>query len=537
MEGLERIQEVAVRAGLDAADIIPYGRYFAKVDLGVDPAPQPGSKVILVTAMTPTKAGEGKTTTAIALTDGLNRVLEGTGKRATVALRQPSMGPVFGLKGGATGGGEASVLPSDEININFTGDIHALTAANALISAVIDNSIFHGNPLGIDLDRVVLPRAVDMNDRALRRIRVGIDKKHPEGHLETTVITAASELMAIFCLARSEDDFAQRVNDIVCAYTLDGRPVRVGEFRIENAIRKIVREALLPNIAQTKYGSLAFIHGGPFANIAHGCCSIRAIQAGLHTSDYCVTEAGFGADLGGEKFMDLLCPRAGIAPACTVVVASVRSCKLQGGVSYENLGVEDVSATVAGAANLLHHLRVMSGYGVPVICCINAFDSDSQSEIAALKMEVEKAGFNAVCCRGYTEGPEGSVDLARAVIATCEKPSAFKPLVKPGQEIRSAVTTICQQVYGAEGVSFSPRAETDIASIESMGLEGLGVCIAKTPLSLTDDPAVLGCPRGFTINISSVRLSAGAGFVVPVSGSTLLMPGLPSVPAAVDMED
>lgn len=534
---LESIFKVAERAEVNPENLIPYGRWFAKVDFGVRPEPKPGSKVILATAMTPTKAGEGKTTTAIALTDGLNLALKGTGKVASVALRQPSMGPVFGLKGGATGGGEASVLPKDGININFTGDIHALTAANSLISAVIDNSVYHGNTLNIDENRIVFPRALDMNDRALRRIRVGIDKKHPEGHSETTVITAASELMAILCLAESESDFVRMADSMIAAYTKDGKPVRVGEFHISNALLKIVRDALLPNVAQTAYGSLAYIHGGPFANIAHGCCSIRAILSSLHTSDYCVTEAGFGSDLGGEKFMDLLCPRAGIHPSAVVVVGSVRSSKLQGGTSYEDLKLEDSEAVVRGSSNLIHHLRSMAQYGCPVICCINRFPTDTDGEIHALKETIEKTGFRAVCCTGYTDGPKGSLDLARAVIETAEKPSDYHPIVEAGEDIREATKTIAQKVYGASDVIFTEQAEKDLESINNLNIKGLGVCVAKTPLSLTDDPKIQGAPEGFKITISSIRLSAGAGFAVPVSGSTLLMPGLPSVPAAVNMED
>lgn len=534
---MEKIDKIAERAGLDTASLIPYGRYFAKVDLGIDPAPRPGSKVILVTAMTPTKAGEGKTTTAIALTDGINRISEETGKTATVALRQPSMGPVFGMKGGATGGGEASVLPKDGININFTGDIHALTAANSLISAVIDNSIFHGNPLNIDENRVVFPRALDMNDRALRNIRVGIDKKHPDGHPETAVITAASELMAILCLSRSEEDFKARVDRIICAYDRDGNPVTVGRFRISNAIIKIMRDALLPNIAQTAHGSLAFIHGGPFANIAHGCCSFRALQYSLHTSDYCVTEAGFGSDLGGEKFMDLLCPRLGISPACVVVVGSVRSCKLQGGVSYDDLSRPDPEAVRRGSDNLVHHLQAMAQYGCPVVCALNGFDSDTSEEIEALDRACEIAGFRAVRCTAYTDGPDGAADLARAVIEAAEQPSNFAPLVIAGQDISEATERICQRIYGAGEVVFTEAAERDLAAAEKLDIPDLGVCIAKTPLSLTDDPKVSGAPEGFAVTISSVRISAGAGFAVPVSGNTLLMPGLPTVPVAVDMED
>ena len=534
---MEKILNVAERAGLNIEKIIPYGRWFAKVDLGVDPAPKKASKVVLVTAMTPTRAGEGKTTTAIALADGLNRIQQETGKRATVALRQPSMGPVFGMKGGATGGGEASVLPKDGININFTGDIHALTAANSLISAVIDNSIFHGNPLNIDENRVVFPRALDMNDRALREIRVGIDRKHPEGHPETTVITAASELMAIFCLSRSEEDFKARVDRIICAYDKDGNPVTVGQFRISNALIKIVRDALLPNVAQTQHGTLAFIHGGPFANIAHGCCSIRAIQYSIAVSDFCVTEAGFGSDLGGEKFMDILSPRMGINPACVVVVGSVRSAKLQGGVSYEDLPKSDPEAVSRGARNLVHHLKSMSQFGCPVICAINGFTTDTPEELKALKDACVQAGFDAIRCTAFADGPDGAVDLARAVIKASERPSDFRPLVRSGQDLEEAIETICRRVYGAGEVMFTSRAKEDLKTIAALNLPDLGVCIAKTPLSLTDDPKVMGAPEKFRVTISSVRVNAGAGFAVPVSGSTLLMPGLPTVPVAVDMPD
>lgn len=532
------IAEVADRFGISIEDRIPYGRHFLKVDHVSGKPIRKDSKIVLVTAMTPTKAGEGKTTTAIALTDGLNLLFKGTGKKAAVALRQPSMGPVFGMKGGATGGGNASVVPVDDININFTGDIHALTAANSLISAVIDNSIFQGNPLNIDPERIVFPRCLDMNDRALRTIVAGIDKKHPQGHKESFVITAASELMAILCLAKDADDFRKMVENIICAYDFDGNPILVKDFNISGAIMKIMRDALLPNLAQTAYASPAFIHGGPFANIAHGCCSYQAIRGCLEYADYVITEAGFGSDLGGEKFLDILCQRSNLIPSAVVVVGSVRACKLQGGEAFENLAQENLQALKDGSANLIHHLKAMGNYGVNLVCCLNRFPTDTDKEIALLKESVAQAGYKAVVCSGYMDGPTGSLDLAKAVVEAAATPSqGYHAIVKAGGDVKETILTIAQRIYGAKDVVYTTKAEEDLATIQKLDLTGLYVCMAKTPLSLTDDPKIQGEPKDFTIEISSIRLSAGSRFVVPVLGKTLLMPGLPKVPAAVGMKE
>ena len=535
---LKSIQSLAADYALDCDRLIPYGRWFAKYDAGSAPlAPRPGAKLVLVTAMTPTKAGEGKTTTVIGLTDGLNRIL-GRGK-AIAALRQPSMGPVFGMKGGATGGGRASILPSEEININFTGDIHALTAANSLISAVIDNSIFQGNVLNIDENRVVFPRAVDMNDRAIRQVRVAFDK-HSEGHVERTVITAASELMAILCLAETKADLHAMVDNIICAYTKDGKAIRVSDLGIGGAVTRILNDAFMPNLVQTAEGSLALVHGGPFANIAHGCCSIRAIRTGLSLADYTVTEAGFGSDLGGEKFCDILCPRFSLVPDCIVVVGSVRSCKLQGGVDYADLGGYSPAAVARGAANLVHHLRLMSKYTKNVLCCINRFDGDAPEEIRAIEESVHAAGFPSALCSGFAEGAQGAEELARQVVDICGRRSDFQSLDDHDESILARIEGIARNVYGAEGVDLTPKAHEDIERIQDLLGEkarSFYICMAKTPLSLTDDPKIQGAPSNFRIRISQVKLSAGAGFIIPISGSVLLMPGLPKVPAAVGMKD
>lgn len=531
---LKNIMTIARHLGIANKDLIPYGKYMAKIE------PKPDSyshksHLILVTAMTPTKAGEGKTTTVIALTDGLNLLLKGKAK-AVAALRQPSMGPVFGMKGGATGGGLASIEPDEDININFTGDIHALTAANALISAVIDNSIFNGNEYDFDLDRIVFPRAVDMNDRALRRTIVGIDKKHPSGRNETFVITAASELMAVFCLARDASDFKQRVGKIIVGFTKAGKPVTVKDLKITNAVFKIMHSALKPNLVQTIYGSPAIVHGGPFANIAHGCCSYMAIKTAMDYADYTITEAGFGSELGGEKFLDILAPRFNLRPDGAVVVATVRSLKLQGGSTYDELDKEDVGKALEGLPNLLRHLNNIRSYGLPIVCCLNVFPTDTPRELQAVKDAIAKAGFKTVECDSYQKGKKGGLALAKAVVELAKEPDTYRPLVKAGDDIKKTIATISTNIYGAGKVEYSANALADIENIESLGIKDLNVCIAKTPLSLTDDPKVLGAPVGFTIHIDHVNLSAGAGFVVPVSGKTLLMPGLPKVPAAVTME-
>lgn len=519
----KKISKIAKKLGLSKSDLYAYGPYMAKVLPPVWKKPSKG-KLILVTAMTPTPAGEGKTTMAIGLADGLNRVLKKSGKVAVAALRQPSLGPVFGMKGGATGGGKSQVGPSDDININFTGDIHALTAANALVNAIVENSIYFGNPLAVDPERIVFPRAEDMNDRGLRHIRVGIDRKNPDGFDESYVITAASELMAIFCLAEGEKDFLTKANRIIVAYDRSGKPLTIKDFGIGPALLKILKLALHPNLVQSRAGSPVFVHGGPFANIAHGCCSIVSLKAGLGLADYCVTEAGFAGDLGAEKFMDILCPRYGLAPDLIVVAASIRSLLFQGG--------GDLSL---GIPNLLQHLSNMARYSGNVLCCLHPFPTDTKDQIAMVKAAVEESGFAFVTNSSYDKGAKGAVAFAKKAMALAERPNGFHPLVEPGDDLIEAMGKIAVSIYHADGVSLSPRAKEQLAEIEAMKIPGLSVCFAKTPLSFSDDPKLKGVPKGFVIHVDEIRLAAGSKFVIPVCGKTILMPGLPKEPAALKM--
>lgn len=535
MELLE-INKIAKKAGIDEKYIDPYGKYKAKVDTKIfdDLVNKTNGKLVLVTAITPTKAGEGKTTTSIALAEGLAKI----NKKAMLVLREPSLGPVFGIKGGATGGGLARIEPSEEINLHFTGDMHALTTSINLISAIIDNSIYQGNELNIDPNRIVWKRALDMNDRTLREITIGIGEKNGVERKDGFVITVASELMAILCLAKDEEDFMSRVNKIIVAYTYDDLPVYVKDLKISHAIMKLMKEALKPNLVQTLEGNPVLVHGGPFANIAHGCNSLIATKLGLKLADIVVTEAGFGADLGAEKFLDIKCRVGDLKPDMVVMVATIRALKMHGGVEVGSLTNKDVDAMLKGCENLKRHLENMKKYGLPIVVAINHFEDDDQEEVSALTKWCKEHGYIVSFLDGYLKGGEGSIDLANKVVEVLDtKTSNYHPLYDLNLSLKEKMITICKEIYRAKDVVFSDSASIKIEKYESMGFKNLPVCMAKTPQSFTDNPNVIGAPIDFTITIRDVTLSAGAGFVVALTGDILTLPGLPKVPAAVKMED
>ncbi len=533
---LEPILEIAKKAHIDEEFIEPYGKYKAKIDLALfdKVKDRPNGKLVLVTAITPTKAGEGKTTTSIALAEGFGKI----GQDALLCLREPSLGPVFGIKGGATGGGLASVAPSEDINLHFNGDFHALTSSINLISAVIDNSIYQGNPLRIDPNRVVWKRAMDMNDRALRNITVAQGDPKGTPREDSFLITVASEMMAIFCLAKDEKDFLSRVEKIIVAYDLDGKPLTVKDLQITHAIMKLMKEALKPNLVQTLENNPCIIHGGPFANIAHGCNSVLATSLALKLAPIVVTEAGFGADLGAEKFLDIKCREAGLTPNAVVMVATIRALKMHGGQVFEDLANENVEALKEGVCNLETHLENIKQYGVPVVVAINHFAQDSEKEIAFLEKWCEEKGYVYSFLDGFMKGGEGSKELAKKVqqvLATTE--SHYKPLYDLKLPLKEKIEAICKKVYRAGNIVYTAEAEEALVRYEKMGFGDSYICMAKTPQSLTDDAKVLGAPRGFTITIREVNLSAGARFVIPLTGKILTMPGLPKIPAAVKMEE
>ena len=533
---MKLITDVAKVANIKEDYLDLYGKYKAKIDLSLleDLKDKKEGKLVLVTAITPTKAGEGKTTISIALAEGLAKV----GTNCMLALREPSLGPVFGLKGGATGGGKASIQPKDDINLHFTGDMHALTSSINLIAAVIDNHIFQGNELNIDPNKIVWTRALDMNDRALRSITVMQDEKKGQPRHDSFVITVASEMMAILCLAKDSEDFKNRVNNILVAYTFDNKPVYLRDLRISNAIMKLMREALKPNLVQTEENNPTLVHGGPFANIAHGCNSIIALKMALKLGDVVVTEAGFGADLGAEKFLDICCPTGGFTPKGIVMVATIRALKEHGGVEFDNLQIPNVEALKLGVANLKLHLENIEKFGLPVVVAINHFEDDSKDEIEWLTKWCEDNNYSVSFVDGFAKGGEGSIDLANKVnqmLAT--KPSNYHKLYDYNLPIKDKIETVCKEIYRAGEVIFSEEALKQIDQIEKLGYTKTAVCLAKTPLSITDNPKIYGAPIGCTINVREVKLSAGANFIVALTGKVMTMPGLPKVPAAVKMED
>ena len=530
------ISEIAREIGVDADDLELYGKYKAKLPLSLREKlrDKPDGKLILVTAINPTPAGEGKTTVTV----GLGEAMQKIGKNAIIALREPSMGPVFGVKGGAAGGGYAQVVPMEDINLHFTGDMHALTAANNLLCAMLDNHLHQGNSLGIDPRRVLLTRCLDMNDRALRNVVVGLGGKvNGVPREDGFMITVASEVMAILCLASDMEDLKERLGRILVAYTYGGEPVYARDLGAVGAMAALLRDAIKPNLVQTLENTPALMHGGPFANIAHGCNSVTATKLGLKLADYCITEAGFGADLGAGRFLDIKCRVAGLKPACVVLVATIRALKYNGGVAKTDLGEENVGALEKGIVNLKTHLENMRKYGVPVVVAINRFHTDTDAEIAVVERVCKELGAPVSLTEVFAKGGEGGADLAQKVCRTIdEQPSAYHPLYDTALTIPEKIETIAKEIYRADGVTFTAAAKKSIAEIEALGEDKLPVCIAKTQYSLSDNPALLGKPEGFTLTVREVRLSAGAGFVVALTGDIMTMPGLPKVPAAENID-
>ena len=531
---LENIHTIAEKAGIAENYLELYGNDKAKVkdELMDAVSERPDGKLILVTAINPTKAGEGKSTTTIGLADGL----ASEGKNVMACLREPSLGPVFGLKGGATGGGYAQVVPMESINLHFTGDMHAITSANNLIAAVLDNSIYQGNPLNIDPEKVVWKRCMDMNDRTLRSITIAQEKKtNGVERKDGFVITVATEVMAILCLSKDIHDFEERISKCIVAYTYDGQPVTVKDIKAEGAATVLMKDAIKPNLVQTLEHTPVFIHGGPFANIAHGCNSVIATKTALKLADYVVTEAGFGADLGAEKFLDIKCRAAGLKPDAVVIVATVRVLKMHGGVEAEDLGEENVDAMLKGAENLAKHIDSITKFGVPYVVAINKFAKDTPSEVDALLSWCEENNHPVALADGWAKGGAGMKELADLVVEACDKENSFHHLYDVNSSIEEKINTIATEIYGADGVEFSDEAKEKIALFEKFGWDHMPVCMAKTPNSLTDDAKIKGRPTGFTIHVRDLNVSAGAGFVVAYTGNIMTMPGLPKVPAAVNM--
>ena len=533
------IREIAAKLNIAEEEIEPYGHYKAKLSQKLidRAAANPNGKLVLVTAINPTPAGEGKTTTSVGLAEGMNKL----GKRTCLALREPSLGPVFGIKGGAAGGGYAQVVPMEDINLHFTGDMHAITAANNLLCAMLDNHIQQGNELGIDTRRILFKRCLDMNDRALRNCVVGmggkIDGVPREDHFQ---ITVASEIMAILCLAADLPDLKKRLGNVLVAYTLDNKPVFARDLKAVGAMTALLKDAINPNLGQTLENNPAIIHGGPFANIAHGCNSVRATKLSMKLADYTITEAGFGSDLGAEKFFDIKCRFAGLKPDCVVVVATIRALKYNGGIPKAELGAENVEALKKGIVNLGVHIENMKKFGVPVVVAINHFAADTEAEIAVVKEYCESKGVKAAFSDVFMKGGEGALDLAKAVIETAEnEKSDFKPLYDTELSVKEKLNIIAREIYRADGVVFTAKAEKALKEIEGLGLDKVPVCVAKTQYSLSDDPSKLGKPEGFNITVSDIRASSGAGFVVAYTGDIMTMPGLPKIPAAnnIDVDD
>ncbi|WP_275553120.1 formate--tetrahydrofolate ligase [Brevibacillus brevis] len=527
---MKSIVEIAKSAGIEEQHLELYGKYKAKLsdELWEQVKDRPDGKLILVTAMNPNPAGAGKTLTTIGLSQSLNHL----GKKTMAALREPSLGPCMGIKGGATGSGQAQILPADEINLHFTGDIHAITAAHNLLAAMIDNHIFHGNPRGLNPKKIVWKRAMDMNDRALRNIVIGLGEGNGMTREDGFMITTASEIMAILCLSENLADLRERLNHIIIGYDFNDQPVRAEEINAVDAMCVLLKEAIKPNLVQTIEGTPVIIHGGPFANIAHGCSSVIGTKMALKLADYVVTEAGFGADLGAEKFFDIKCRKAGLTPSAAVVVITVRSLKYNGGVKVPDLAVENLSALEKGFENVKRHLENLQKFGVPAVVAINHFATDTQAEIDAVIALCQAAGAEAALSKVWAEGGAGGVELAEKVIRAAELPSSFRFLYEEGLSIKDKIETVVKEVYRGSGVVFSPLALKTMQKVEEMGMSHLPVCMAKTPYSFTDRADLLGAPVDFTIHVSEVRISAGAGFIVALTGSLVTMPGLPKKPAA-----
>ena len=535
----ERIGTVAERAGIPEEYLELYGNYKAKVDYKFlrDSADKPDGRLILVTAITPTPAGEGKTTTSVGLTDGLRKI----GKRSMGALREPSLGPVFGIKGGAAGGGHAQVVPMEDINLHFTGDFHAIGAANNLLAAMLDNHIQQGNSLGIDPKQITWKRAVDMNDRQLRHIVDGLGGRMQGVPREDGFeITVASEVMAVLCLASDIMDLKARLARIIVGYTYDGRPVTAHDLKAEGAMAALLKDALKPNLVQTLEGTPVFIHGGPFANIAHGCNSITATRMALKCADYVVTEAGFAADLGAEKFLDIKCRMAGLRPSAVVVVATVRALKYHGGVPKAELNAENLEALEAGLPNLLQHVgNIKDVFGLPCVVAINAFPTDTKAELDLVERKCRSLGVNVALSEVWAKGGEGGRALAEEVVRLCEEPNDFLQSYELDMGIMDKLKAICTKVYHADGVQLVGNAVKQIKQLEDLGFGDLPICMAKTQYSFSDDPALLCAPRGFTVTVRNLKVCAGAGFIVALTGDIMTMPGLPKIPAAekIDVDE
>ena len=533
------IGQIAEAAHIEQPYLEQYGRYKAKVDLSLlKNSKRPDGRLVLVTAITPTPAGEGKTTTTIGLADGLRYI----GKEAVVAMREPSLGPVFGVKGGACGGGYAQVVPMEDINLHFTGDIHAIGAANNLLAAMLDNHIQQGNALGIDVRRITWKRCLDMNDRQLRFLVDGLGGRTNGVPREDGFdITVASEIMAVLCLADSISDLKQRLSRIVVGYTFEGRPVTCGQLHAEGAMTALLKEAIKPNLVQTLEGTPAFVHGGPFANIAHGCNSVLATKMALKSADYAITEAGFGADLGAEKFLDIKCRAAGLVPSAVVVVATVRALKMHGGLPKTELNHEDLEALEKGVPNLLRHVsNIKNVYKLPCVVAVNKFPTDTDREIAFIMEKCRTLGVNVVLSNVWAEGGKGGAELAREVVRLCEEEKGDFSFSYPlDASIEEKLTAVVRRVYGGEGISVLPAAKKQIAELTDLGFDRLPVCIAKTQYSFSDDPTKLGAPEGFTVTIKNVKVSAGANFIVALTGDIMTMPGLPKAPAAerIDVDE
>ena len=533
---MKPISEIAKKVGLEGDDLELYGKYKAKIALEAINRLEnnPDGKLILVTAINPTPAGEGKTTTMIGLSQALNKL----GKKSVVAMREPSLGPCFGIKGGAAGGGYAQVVPMEDINLHFTGDIHAITAANNLIAAMLDNSIHQGNPLNIDVRNIVWRRVVDLNDRALRNTICGLGGKVNGMPREDGFdITVASEVMAILCLATSLEDLKERAGKMIVAYDYAGNPVTVNDIAATGAVTLLLKDAIKPNLVQTLDHTPVFVHGGPFANIAHGCNSVMATKLAIKLGDYAITEAGFGADLGAEKFLDIKCRQANLDPQAVVIVATVRALKMHGGVDKKELGTENLEALAKGIKNLEKHIENIAKYNLPSVVAINAFPTDSEAELQLLKDTCNKMGVDVAISKVWEKGADGGIELAEKLLEILDtKEANYQPLYDLNLSIKEKIETIAKEIYGADGVAFDKKVLTKMKKYEAQGLADLPICVAKTQYSLSDQPTLLGRPSGFTIKINDLIPSAGAGFLVAISGSIMRMPGLPKRPAAVNMD-
>ena len=533
------IREIAKTAGVDEKYLEQYGNYKAKVDYNIlkDMADKPNGKLVLVTAINPTPAGEGKTTTTVGLADAMRRI----GKNVMVALREPSLGPVFGVKGGAAGGGYAQVVPMEDINLHFTGDFHAIGAANNLLAAMLDNHIYQGNALGIDPRQITWRRCVDMNDRQLRFVVDGLGGKVNGTPREDGYdITVASEIMAVLCLASDINDLKARLARLVVGYTYAGKPVTAGDLHAQGAMAALLKDALKPNLVQTLEHTPAFVHGGPFANIAHGCNSVTATKIALKLGDYAITEAGFGADLGAEKFLDIKCRMAGLKPSCVVLVATARALKYNGGVPKAETGKENLEALEKGLPNLLQHVsNITTVYKLPCVVAINRFPTDTEAELKLIETKCKELGVNVALSEVWGKGGEGGVELAKEVIRLCEQPNDFTFSYELNCSIKEKIEAIAKKIYHADGVNFTANAEKQIKTLTELGYDKMPICMAKTQYSFSDNPALLGAPKGFTVTVRNVKVSAGAGFLVALTGEIMTMPGLPKVPAAerIDVDE